>query len=164
MAEDRLYEKARKKAFRLLALRGRSTSELRVKLKDGGFEEPVIQKVVSGLRELQYLDDAVFAREWARNLAVNRLYGNRLIDRSLQEKGIARELIKEAITQIREEIPERKALRILLKKKLKDRKIADLDMKEKNRLAQSLMGKGFPADLIFYALGNKEDEELNERE
>ncbi len=39
MAEDRDFEKARQKAFRLLSLRGRSTRELRSKLKEKGFDK-----------------------------------------------------------------------------------------------------------------------------
>jgi regulatory protein len=162
--EERPYEKARQKAFRLLALRGRSVLELQKKLRDKGFEEPVVEKVVSSLVELKVLDDVAFAHEWARSLAANKLYGNRWIERSLREKGIEPELIKTTIAEIRQDIPEHEALRVLVKKKLKDRMIEDLDKKEKYRPMQSLMGKGFPADLIYNALRNKEDEEIDERE
>jgi len=41
---------------------------------------------------------------------------------------------------------------------LKNRPVAELDRKEKNRLARSLMGKGLPAGKIFEVLRNKEEE------
>ncbi len=164
MAEDRLFEKARQKAYRLLSLRGRSREELRLKLKERGFEEPVVAKVLSRLSEQRYLDDEVFARDWARRLAVNRHYGNRRIEASLREKGISAGIIREALAEVRRELPEREALRALLEKKLKGKKRRSLDGKEKRRLAQSLMSKGFPAGLILEALENTEEESMDERE
>ena len=163
-ADDLSYESARQKAYRLLALRGRSILEIRTKLRDKGFEETIVEKVVSRLVELKFLDDSAFARDWARSLALNKCYGNYWISRSLLEKGIAQDLIKTAIAEIRHDIPETEALRILLKKKLKDRKIADLDNKDRDRLARSLLGKGFPSDLVYDVLRNKEDVEIDERE
>src|SRR5512136_1087022 len=118
MEEDPLYEKAKQRAFRLLAVRARSEKELRTKLKERGFDESVVGVVIARLRELKYLDDESFAREWARNLAVNRLLGNRRIEESLREKGIPRELIEQVIIEVREELSEHKALRELIRKKV----------------------------------------------
>lgn len=160
--EDPTLEKAKQKAFRLLSVRGRSKKELRSKLKEKGFEEPVVEKVIARLLELKYLDDEFFAREFTRNLAVNRLYGNRKIEVSLLEKGIDRELIEQSIAQVREEINEKEAISRLIEKKIKDKKIIELDEKEKRRLAQNLMGRGFPAGLIFEVLGRPEEEFAND--
>lgn len=160
--EDPTLEKAKQKAFRLLSVRGRSTKELRSKLKERGFEEPVVKKVIAGLLDLKYLDDESFAEQWGRNLAVNRLYGNRRIEVSLLEKGIDRKLIEQSIGQVRKEISEKDAINRLIGKKIKDKKIIELDEKEKRRLAQNLMGRGFPAGLIFEVLGRPEEEFAND--
>jgi len=160
--EDPTLEKAKQKAFRLLSVRGRSTKEIRLKLKERGFAEPVVEKVIVRLLELNYLDDKSFAEQWARNLAVNRLYGNRRIEMSLLEKGIGRNLIELSIALVREERSEKEAINILIKKKFKGRKVSELDEKEKRRLAQNLMGRGFPAGLIFEALGRTEEEFIND--
>jgi regulatory protein len=164
MAEDPIFEKAMQRAFRLLALRGRSTKEIRSKLRERGFEEPVVRRVIANLLKRRYLDDAACAREWARHLAVNRLYGSRRIENSLREKGISSEIIREALASIREERPERAVLETLLGKKLKGRRVGELDGKEKKRLAQNLMGKGFPAGLIFEVLRIQEEGSFDERE
>ncbi len=158
MADNRPFEKAQQKALRLLSLRSRSKKEMESRLRDKGFDESIVGKVIDNLSGLRYLDDDAFAREWARSLAVNRLYGNRRIERSLREKGIPRETIKRAIAGVREEFSEEEALATLLKKKLKSRPVAELDRKEKSRLARSLMGKGLPAGKIFEVLRNKEEE------
>ena len=97
-------EKAKQRAFRLLAMRARSEKELRAKLKEKGFDESTVEEVAARLRELNYLDDESFARQWARNLAVNKLFGNRRIEASLEEKGISRPLIREVLTEAREEL------------------------------------------------------------
>jgi len=164
MADDPVFEKARQKAFRLLSLRGRSVKELRSKLLEKGFGDPVVNRVIAGLRELGYLDDAAFAREWARSLAANRLYGNRRLETSLLEKGISSGLIREAIAGVRKEHPEREALEAVVRKKLKGRKPGDLDRRDKQRLARSLLGKGFPSGLIFDFLRIQEEGSFDERE
>jgi regulatory protein len=146
MADDPVFEKARQKAFRLLSLRGRSTKEIRSKLREQKYEEPVINRVIDRLLKDRYLDDAAFARDWARSLAENRLYGNRRIETSLIQKGISG------------------GLEAVIRKKLKDRKLGDLDRREKQRLARSLMGRGFPAGLVFEMLRIKEEGLFDERE
>ena len=141
-------EKAKQRAFRLLAMRARSEKELRAKLKERGFDESVVEEVAARLRELNYLDDESFARQWARNLAVNKLFGNRRIEASLMEKGIPQPLIRQVLTEVRKELTEQEAIILLIRKKL-DSGTRRIDDREKRRLAQSLMGKGFPPGLIF---------------
>jgi regulatory protein len=164
MRVDSLQEKAKQKALRLLAVRARSERELRAKLKQGGFDETVAGAVIESLRELKYLDDESFAGQWARNMGVNRLLGNRRIELSLREKGIPPPVIKKAIGEIRSEISEADAIMALIRKKGKSRDIVKMDAAEKRRLARNLMGKGFPPDLIFDMLNQSKEEFLNEGE
>jgi len=164
MDDDPRFDQARRKAFRLLFLRGRSVQELRSRLLERGFENPTVSRVLSNLQEMRVLDDAAFAREWARSLAANRLCGNRRIETSLREKGISDSLIKEAIAAARKELPESDALAAVLRKKLQGRIFADLDRREKQRLARSLLGKGFPSRLVFDFLRIEEEGSFDERE
>ena len=156
-------EKAKQRAFRLLAMRARSEKELRAKLKEKGFAESVVEEVSARLRELNYLDDESFARQWARNLAVNKLLGNRKIEASLVEKGIPQPLIRQVLTEVREELTEQKAVTLLIRKKL-DSGVRKIDDRERRRLAQSLMGKGFPPGLIFDILNRSKEGLLDEGE
>ena len=161
--KDHTFEKAKQKAFRLLSVRGRSIKELRTRLKEKDFEEPVVEEVIARLIELKYLDDESFASQWAQNLAVNRLYGNRRIEVSLSEKGIDRKLIMQSIDEVREEISEKQAINRLIEKKVKSKKIIELNEKEKRRLAQNLIGRGFSAGLIFEVLGKSGGGFTNDR-
>src|SRR5512138_1206235 len=110
---------AQKKAYRLLALRGHSEAELRDKLRKGGFSDAVIAPVLLRCRELGYLDDGKFARQRARELAVNRLLGDRRIALDLRGKGIPEELCREAIAAAREEITAEQALGRLIGRRTK---------------------------------------------
>jgi regulatory protein len=162
--EDSLQEKARQKAFRLLAVKARSEKELRSKLREKGFDESVVGDVIEDLRELKYLDDESFAGQWAHNLGANRLLGNRRIELSLREKGIQPSLIKKAIGELRSEISEADAVMTLIRKKVKSHDVMKMNAAEKRKLAGSLMGKGFPPDLIFHMLNEKKEEFVNDGE
>ena len=140
---------AKQKAYRLLSMRPHSEKELAKKLRDKGFPEAVIKEALEKLHDLKYLDDASFAMQQARNLAVNRLWGDRRISDSLREKGIAAGLIAQAIAAARRELPQDEAAAILIRKKT-DR----TDRKTKQRIFASLMRRGFPTGLILSKLGH----------
>ena len=159
--EDPLYEKAKAKALRLLSYRGRSKEELRSKLGEKGFDETVIRKVIDRFSELKYLDDEIFAQDWARHLALYRLWGDRKIAISLREKGIDGQTIDGAILFAREEIGQKEAIKRLIEKRMKKRSFETIDFKEKRRLAQNLLGRGFPPPLIFDVLGKVEEDYID---
>lgn len=144
---------ALQKAYRLLSMRPHSEKELEKKLREKGFSQVVVKEALEKLHELKYLDDALFARQWARNLVVNKLWGNRKIIISLQEKGVSAELISAATDEARREISEEQAIIFLIKKKASRKKLDILDLKEKKRIFQNLLGRGFPAGLILNKLG-----------
>jgi regulatory protein len=152
---------AKQKAYRYLSLRAHSSSEIEKKLRQKGFPYAIIKEALEKLFELKYLDDALFATQWARNLAVNRLAGNRKIIASLQEKGVAVDMIEAAITAVRGEMPEEEAVALLIKKKRARNKSGLPDIKEKKRIFQSLLGRGFPAGLILNKLGKIPEEEIH---
>ena len=145
-------------ALRLLSARGRSLKEIRTRLTDRGVESPVLEKVIEKLLDLNYLDDTEFARQWARHLAFTLLYGNRRIAESLREKGVSEEIIKRSISQTREELDEKEAIRRILGKKIKYLGSEKLDLKQKRRLSQMLSGRGFSAGLIYEALKNPQED------
>lgn len=152
---------AKQKAFRLLSLRPHSEKELEKKLREKGFPAVVIKETLEKLHDLKYLNDASFAGQWARNLIVNKFWGNKKVIASLREKGIAAELIDLSIEKAREEISEEAAIEILIKKKAAQKKISAFDVKEKQRIFQNLMGRGFPPGLILNKLGRIKKEDIN---
>jgi regulatory protein len=152
---------AKQKAYRLLSLRPHSEKELEKKLREKGFPAVVIKETLEKLHDLKYLNDASFATGWAHNLAVNKLWGNRKIIVSLQEKGVAAQLIDDAITAARLEISEEEATEALIRKKAAKNKPAAFDVKEKQKIFQNLMGRGFPPGLILNKLGRIKKEDID---
>jgi len=164
MNDDPLREKAEQKAYRLLALRAHSEKELREKLLRGRFAATLVAAVIEKCRALGYLDDGAFARQRARELAVNRLAGDRRIAFDLGERGISEALCREAIAAARREISEEAAAERLLRKKAGSAAVAGMDRREKMRLARGLMGKGFPAGLVIRTLKGTEEEAVHGNE
>jgi len=81
-------------ALRVLALRGHSVAELRRKLKTKGYEEAEIEGSIARLLELNYLDDARFARGFAESSIRNgRGYGARL-KLELSRRGVTGEIVQ----------------------------------------------------------------------
>ena len=152
---------AKQKAYRLLSMRPHSEKELDKKLREKGFPAAVVKEALEKLLDLKYLNDASFAVQWARNLAANKLWGNRKIIASLQEKGVPARLIDDAIASARQEMPEEEAIALIVKKRAAKKTSAAFDVKEKQRIFQSLMGRGFPPGLILNKLGKAAEEEFN---
>jgi len=157
--DDPLYEKARQKALRYLLYRGRSIKEVHTKLAEKGFSDSIIKKVVDRFTDLGYLNDKNFATQWAKSLAVSRLWGDRKIEISLLEKGIPRYLIEGAIAEAREEKDERRAIGDLVEKRLRrESEYEVFSYKGKRRLVQSLAGRGFPVGLILDVFKEMEED------
>ena len=154
-------EAAKQKAFRLLALRPHSEKELEKKLREKGFPAVVIKETLEKLHDLKYLNDASFAVSLARNLVVNKLWGNKKVALRLREKGIASDLIDLSLEQAREELPEEEAIEALIKKKTAKKKPSAFDVKEKQKIFQALMGRGFPPGLILNKLGRIKKEDID---
>ncbi len=152
---------AKQKAYRYLALRPRSEKEVAKKLKEKGFSTAIIQETLAKLGDLKYINDNSFSCQWARHLAVNKLWGNRKIIADLQEKGIDKETLTAALETARQEMSEEEAVGLLVKKKAAGRKSGPPDIKEKKKIFQSLLGRGFPPGLILQKLGKKVEDSLN---
>ena len=61
---DQLLDQAKKSAFRLLKFRLRSGLEINQHLKKKGFTKQIINKTLTFLQELGYIDDLKFAKVW----------------------------------------------------------------------------------------------------
>ncbi|MDD5170385.1 MAG: regulatory protein RecX [Syntrophales bacterium] len=143
-------DRARRMAFRQLAFMDRTESEVRTKLTDSGFADDLIDQVIVDFRERGYINDGQYALSRVRHMAVNKLYGDRLIERRLMGKGISRDHIRQAITEFRKECPEARTLEDLIRKKLKSKPVTDL--RERKNLAQGLLRMGFTPSLIYEML------------
>jgi regulatory protein len=94
---------AKDRALLLLGVRWRSRDELRRRLRMAGFEPDEVEGALADLEAAGLIEDRRFAREMVRDQAGRRLAGNRSIRVGLLQKGVAREIVDEALQDAGEE-------------------------------------------------------------
>jgi len=115
------------RALNMLAFRGRSASELRRSLVRKGEERARVDVAVERLREAGLLDDASFARQFARSKVLGAGHSRRRLQQELARKGVARDTADEAIGDVMEQeaVDEVALVEAAARKKL--RSLAKLD-------------------------------------
>ena len=130
-------------AARLLAVRSRSEAEIRRRLRRGGYAPAVVEATVARLRELGWLDDAAFARQWVDNRMTFRPRGRALLRAELRQKGVAPDHIEAALREVDEE-----ALALEAGRKALSRYRHLPWPTFARRLSAYLARRGFPAALV----------------
>jgi len=81
----------------LLAIRSRTTHELRARLVKLGYAHELVDVTVDRLLALGYLDDKAYARAWVGGRDRSRPRGTAALRRELLRKGLGRELVDAAL-------------------------------------------------------------------
>ena len=143
-ARARVFQRAAK----LLAAKQRSVEELREKLSTTrGATRPVIDEVITRLREYGYLDDAKFAQSYASLRLRERPLGRRRLQRDLWLKKIDKQTAETALDEVFESTPEEELIERAIAKRIR------LRGKPKNRedakkLFDHLIRQGFEFELV----------------
>jgi regulatory protein len=148
---------AYEQALRFLEFRPRSIAELRRKLLQTGQPSGEIEQVITRLVDQRILDDAAFARQFARTKLLGAGASRFRVKQELARKGIARAIVDQAITDLQDDegIDSSAALDRVAEKKWKS--LATLDeFTRKRRLYAFLARRGFNPDEIRSAMGNLE--------
>ncbi|NOU93354.1 recombinase RecX [Paenibacillus sp. LMG 31456] len=106
-AEDK--QRAYLDAVRLLASRLRTQHELTIRLKQKGYEAPLISNTIERLKREQYLDDQLFADQLTKQRINSQKKGRNWVKQELKQKGLNPEQITQAIDQIDEDAEYRSA-------------------------------------------------------
>jgi regulatory protein len=125
--------------------------ELRAKLARKGFPPEQCDALVGDLSEIGLLDDAKYAQLWVESRAVFKPMGASRLRAELARKGIARELIDQALSDSREDRDEDGAALELARKKLRTMRSLEPDA-ARRRLAGFLGRRGFPGGVIAKVL------------
>jgi len=142
-------------ALRILGLRDHSEAELRRKLKEKGYEDGV-EEAVARLKELSYLDDERFARQFASSSVRNgRGYGARL-RLELARRGVAAGIVSEVLAELAEEVSESELLKGLMERRFAGFDPETADEKERRRVVGYLQRKGFSLSAILKQLKSKD--------
>jgi regulatory protein len=145
-------------ALRLLARQSRSEQELSTRLLGKGFAEPEVTAALARCRALGYVDDERFALERSRRLLrEGKAVGWRL-QAHLRQRGIPDEQARAAVATAGRELPTRELLASVLTRRFPAFSYQQAADREKRRVLNYLLRRGFPRGLILTYLQNREDD------
>lgn len=145
MSRKKDINSAKAIAVRYIASAPRSIMEVESRLKGKGIKDDSIKETLQYLTDLGYLNDEVFANQWAGSKIKSRLWGRNRVIHDLKQKGISEEIIKLAIADLA--TSELDTAKLALEKWLKG-KVRSKE-KTKQRAFRHLQSKGFTAEVIF---------------
>jgi regulatory protein len=143
LTETQLYMSAQ----RALMRRAYSVSEMKKHLERRAENKDLIPAVISRLRELNYLDDAKYALNYAAQHAKLRRQGRFRIARELRGRGVPDRYIEAAVEAVFAETDEASLVRARLTRRLAQLR-GPLDQKKIASLYRNLLGAGFSSDII----------------
>ncbi|MDK2787712.1 MAG: regulatory protein [Epulopiscium sp.] len=144
MIKEKDYSKAKDVALKFLSYRARSEKELRDKLISKEFDPVTIDRVIEFLKRYDYVNDEKFAKSYVRERIRLKFEGRKKLIYDLKQKGIKQEIIDHVLNNT--DINEIDHALKLLEKKVPDK--TELGLKEKQRIYQFLLRKGFSYDII----------------
>ncbi len=139
--------------YRLLEFRPRSEREIRERLRKKDFPEDIISESIEQLKKLNYINDQEFAFSWIKDRIV-RPFGLKRIAFQLKQKGIAQEIIEQAINKIKEDYCETEVIEKIAQDKFKKLATKTDPLKTKQRVYSFLLRRGFPPDIVLEVLNN----------
>ncbi len=157
--EAGLYEAA----IKMLLRRAHSVSEMKKALARRCDEEKIVKNVLERLKRENLIDDARYARQFTRHRAVSRKQGEFRIARELRARGVPHQHIAAALKDAAEESDPAAVVRQRIERKLRMYR-GEIDEKKLASLYRSLVGAGFPTELIRRELKQLTKEDVPEVE
>jgi regulatory protein len=151
-------------AVNSLARRAYSVYEMRTYLERRAEDKDVVRSILDRLKQLNYLDDARYARQFVRLHTELRKQGPFRIARDLRARGVPDRHIEAALAERSPESSETALVRARLERRIKSLR-GPLDERRVASLYRSLLRAGFSADTIrreLSSLAKKPMEELPE--
>jgi regulatory protein len=142
-SEDLLYAAA----MRGLMRRAYSVYEMRVYLERRAEDKNFVQRVLRRLKDHDYIDDARYAKQFARVHAQNRRQGSYRIARDLRARGVPDRHIEAALAEAFAETDESALVRQRIERKLKYLR-GPLDQRRLASIYGGLLRAGFSSDVI----------------
>ncbi|MGQ0838670.1 regulatory protein RecX [Actinokineospora sp.] len=138
---------ARDICYRLLAARARTRQELEQALRRKEIPDDVAHAVLGKFDAAGLIDDEAFAETWVRSRHAHQGLGRRALAVELRRKGVADEVVAEAVAAVDGDAEQERA-RLLVRKKLGA--MASLDEQVKiRRLVGMLARKGYSEGMAY---------------
>ena len=150
--ESELYEVA----VRALMRRAHSVHEMKKKLERRSDNKLLVQLVMARLKENGLIDDARYAKQFARQRTETRKQGKFRVARDLRARGVPDRHIETALEEAAQETDEAAIVRQRIERKLRSFRGPDtnkdtskkIDERKMASIYRSLLRSGFSADLI----------------
>jgi regulatory protein len=120
---------------------------MRRALRRKGFARRQIEAAIERLRKARYLDDSVFAEQFARSRISYRGHGRNRIRADLRSRGVASGTAETALARALEDVSETEALDALARKYWRQRN-RDEPGRRMRKLWAFLLRRGYPASLV----------------
>lgn len=146
--EDILIKRVRRRTMHLLERMDRTEAQLREKLRQGYYPEDIIENAITYVKGYHYVDDLRYAQNYVRTRKGKK--SQRKLQMELLAKGVAKTIIQQALEEEYQQESEQELILKWIEKKHYCAQEADL--KEKRRMYQFLLRKGFQADDILHVL------------
>jgi len=155
-------------AVRALMRRAHSIHEMKQKLERRSDNKLLVQVVMARLKENGMIDDARYAKQFARQRTESRKQGKFRVARDLRARGIPDRHISSALEEVAQTSDEAAMVRQRIERKLRSYRGPDtrkkIDEKKMASLYGSLLRAGFSADVVRRELKALTREELPEVE
>ncbi|MBT3864868.1 regulatory protein RecX [Candidatus Peregrinibacteria bacterium] len=150
--KDPPYEELMRKALTLLSRRRYTVLKLKKKLVEYSKEEhpAEIQRVLARLKELRYLDDTEYAKDYISSRVELRPRGKFLIKRELRNRGLHPDLAERVAEETYPEDEIEVAKRALQSKMKHLQK--ETPQKQREKAIRFLASRGFSIDTIYKAI------------
>jgi regulatory protein len=145
---ERSRERTMNRAFRLLAAKPRSVTELRERLLEKLWtNEEIVDSIIEKLKEYKYLDDEQFARDVAVSKLRQKPQGKRRLQQAMSQKKLDRDVVENAIAAAFEKHPEDELIDTAIEKRIRLKGVPQSREDEK-KFYDHLMRLGFGYSLI----------------
>ena len=153
--ESALYDAA----IKILMRRAHSVHEMKRALERRCEDAALIRNVMARLKSSGLIDDARYAKQFARHRTESRKQGKFRITRDLRARGVPDRHIETAIEEAAQQTDEATLVRQRIERKLRSFR-GEIDDRKLASLYRSLVRSGFSADIIRRELRSMTREEV----
>jgi regulatory protein len=157
--EEELYDVA----VRALMRRAHSVHEMKLKLERRSNNKLLVQVVMARLKENGMIDDAKYAKQFARQRTDSRKQGKFRVVRDLRARGIPDRHIAAALEETAQTTDESAMVRQRIERKLRSYR-GEIDEKKMASIYGSLLRAGFSSDVVRLELKKITREDVPEVE
>jgi len=125
---------------------------MKTRAEEGEAGERAMDRVMTRLKELQYLSDTRFAADYTRLRKDNEKFGRRRVQQDLMQKGVHKDLITKTVSAAYEDVDEAALAREYITRKRMKQPSGENAQKETSRVMGLLLRAGFSAGAIYKVL------------